>query len=72
MEMLIDIMDIDKSEIVKWYIDKMDIHKVAESICVSVKEFIEREFCYDVEENIENVPKTSSISKKPKTNKSKK
>ena len=72
MEMLIDIMDIDKSEIVKWYIDKMDINKVAESICVSVKEYIEREFCYDVEENIENVPETSSTLKKPKANKSKK
>ena len=72
MEMLIDIMDIDKSEIVKWYIDKMDINKVAESICVSVKEYIEREFCYDVKENIENVPETSSTSKKPKPNKSKK
>ena len=75
MEMLIDIMDIDKSEIVKWYIDKMDINKVAESICVSVKEYIEREFCYDVKENIENVenvPETSSTSKKPKSNKSKK
>ena len=72
MEMLIDIMDIDKSEIVKWYIDKMDINKVAESICVSVKEYIEREFCYDVKENIENVPETSSTLKKPKANKSKK
>ena len=70
--MLIYIMDIDKSEIVKWYIDKMDINKVAGSICVSVKEYIEREFCYDVKENIENVPETSSTLKKPKPNKSKK
>lgn len=72
MEMLIDIMDIDKSEIVKWYIDKMDINKVAESICVSIKEYIEKELGYEAVENIEDVHEAPPTSKKSKANKSKK
>lgn len=72
MEMLIDIMDIDRSEIVKWYIDKMDINTVAESICMSIKEYIEKELGYEAVENIEDVHEVPPTSKKPKTNKTKK
>ena len=72
MEMLIDIMDIDRSEIIKWYIDKMDINTVAESICKSIKEYIEKEMGYEAVENIEDVHEVPPTSKKPKTNKTKK
>lgn len=71
IDMLIDIMEIDKSKIIEWYINKLDLATIKESIKESIINYIDKKVEPIVEDELPILCEESmlTVEEKPKTKK---